>query len=156
MAMEETIWSGHPSHWRYFWSWVFILILAAAAVGLAINSAPPGAVLAAAALALILIFWVILARRRRTYTVTTIKVVAEWGLFAKSSDEVRVQDIRSISVRRRGLVGLFGVGDVEFATAAVADGAIVFREVSGATRVRDLVRKCQLHEPANRSGETVG
>ena len=63
----------------------------------------------------LILIWIFVDRRRRTYTVTTGKVIMESGLVAKSSDEVRIKDIRSISASGKGgLTGLFGVGDLEF------------------------------------------
>ncbi len=125
MNAEETVWSGHPSHWHYFWAWFWGLILAVVLIGLFI------------------IAWIYLDRSRRTYIVTSRKVILEWGLFAKSSNEVRIADIRSINVIKHGLLGLLGVGDIEFSSAATDKAEIVFASISGATEVRDLVRKYQ-------------
>jgi len=36
------------------------------------------------------------------------------------------------------------VGDLEFSSAAVADGAIAFRSIRGVEAVRDLVRRLQV------------
>src|ERR1700722_5629962 len=125
MPAEDILWIGHPSHWHYFWAWFWGILLFAVAIGLFI------------------IIWIFIDRGRRTYTVTTTKVISEWGLWAKSSDEVRIKDIRSIAVRKHGITGLFGVGDLEFASAAAADAEIVFASIPNATEVRDLVRKQQ-------------
>jgi uncharacterized membrane protein YdbT with pleckstrin-like domain len=125
MADEDILWTGHPSHWRYFWAWFWGILLFAVAIGIFI------------------IIWIYFDRSRRTYIVTTTKVISEWGLWAKSSDEVRIKDIRSIAVRKHGLTGLLGVGDLEFASAAAADAEIVFASIPNATEVRDLVRKHQ-------------
>lgn len=125
MNMEETIWSGHPSHWHYFWAWFWGLVLAVVGIGL------------------LIIGWIYLDRSRRTYTVTNQKVILEWGLFAKSSNEVRIKDIRSINVKKTGLLGLLGVGDVEFSSAASDKAEIIFASISSATEVRDMVRKYQ-------------
>lgn len=125
MNTEETVWSGHPSHWHYFWPWFWGILLAAVGIGL------------------LIIAWIFFDRSRRTYTITTRKVILEWGLLAQSSNEVRIDDIRSINVNKSGLLGLLGVGDIEFSSAASDKAEIVFSTVSGATEVRDLVRKYQ-------------
>ena len=125
MNAEETVWSGHPSHWHYAWAWFWGILLAAVGVGI------------------LIIVWIFLDRARRSYTVTTRKLIIEWGLFAKSSNEIRIKDIRSINVRKRGLLGLLGVGDVEFSSAATDKAEIVFSSIANATEVRDLVRKYQ-------------
>ena len=125
MDTEEIIWSGNPSHWHYFWAWFWGVVLAALLVGFFIIS------------------WIYVDRSRRTYTVTSRKVILEWGLLAKSSNEIRIKDIRSINVKKSGLLGLMGVGDVEFSSAASDQAEIVFASISNATEVRDLVRKYQ-------------
>jgi uncharacterized membrane protein YdbT with pleckstrin-like domain len=125
MSTESTVWTGHPSHWHYFWAWFWGILLAVVVVGFFI------------------IIWIFVDRARRTYTVTTGKVIMESGLVAKSSDEVRIKDIRSISVRKSGLTGLFGVGDLEFASAASDQAEITFRSIPKADEVRDLVRRYQ-------------
>ena len=122
---EKTVWSGHPSHWHYFWAWFFGILLAVAGVGI------------------LIIIWIFIDRARRSYIVTSHKLIIEWGLFAKSSNEIRIKDVRSINVRKRGLVGLLGVGDVEFSSAATDKAEIVFASVADATGIRDLVRKYQ-------------
>jgi len=49
MPDEETIWTGHPSHWHYFWAWVLGVVLFAAVIGIGI------------------IIWIFIDRSRRTY-----------------------------------------------------------------------------------------
>jgi hypothetical protein len=67
----------------------------------------------------------------------------ETGLVAKSSDEVRIKDIRSISVRKSGMTGLLGVGDLEFSSAASDQAEITFQSIPQAEEVRNLVRRYQ-------------
>ncbi|HKB91750.1 MAG TPA: PH domain-containing protein [Opitutaceae bacterium] len=125
MNTEETLWVGHPSHWHYFWAWFFGVLLAVAVVGI------------------LIIAWIFFDRSRRTYTVTSKRVVTEWGWFSKNSTEVRIRDIRSINVKRSGLLGLFGVGDVEFSSAAADQAEVIFESIADATQIRDLVRRYQ-------------
>ena len=125
MHTEETVWSGHPSHWHYFGAWFWGILLTFVVVGIFI------------------IVWIFLDRSRCSYTVTTRKVIMESGLYAKSSTELRIKDIRSINVKKSGLLGLLGVGDVEFSSAASDKAEIVFSSISSATEVRDLVRNYQ-------------
>jgi uncharacterized membrane protein YdbT with pleckstrin-like domain len=126
MDSEEILWTGHPSNWHYAWAWVIGVLLAVVLIGFFV------------------ILWILVDRSRITYTVTATKVIREAGLWAKTSDEVRIRDIRSIAMRKGGFLGLAGVGDLEFSSAAVADGAIAFRSVRGVEAVRDLVRRLQV------------
>jgi uncharacterized membrane protein YdbT with pleckstrin-like domain len=126
MEPAAILWQGHPSHWRYFGWWVLGLLLALVLVGFFI------------------IWWILVDRARRTYTVAPGRVIVEWGWFVKNSREIRIQDIRSIEVTKRGLTGMLGVGDVEFSSAAREDAEVVFHAIAGVERVRDLVRGQQV------------
>lgn len=123
---EVTLWTGHPSHWNYFWSWVLGVLL-----------------LAAFGLGLLIIIWIYFDRARRVYTVTNRKVIFQSGIFVKSTNEIRIKDIRSVNVSKRGLGGFIGIGSVEFSSAATDRADIIFLGISGADDVRDIVRKLQ-------------
>ena len=125
METEEILWTGHPSNWHYFWFWLLGLVLAAVLIGFFI------------------ILWIVFDRSRRTYVVTPTKVIAEQGIWSRTSDEVRIQDIRSIAMRKTGFLALVGVGDLEFSSAASADAEICFRCIAGVEAVRDVVRQRQ-------------
>lgn len=125
MDPETPVWSGHTSHWHYFGWWVLGVILAPVIIGF------------------LIILWIIVRRERRTYRVTPTKVIIETGLLVRSTDELRVKDIRSIELRRRGFLGWIGVGDLEFSSAARADANVVFRKIGRAQDVRDIVRQIE-------------
>jgi uncharacterized membrane protein YdbT with pleckstrin-like domain len=122
---EIPVWKGHPSHWHYFWMWFFGILLIVAVVGL------------------LMIGWIYLDRARRTYIVTRTKIIVELGLFAKSSNEVRIRDVRSINLNKHGMVGFLGVGDLEFSSSATDKAEIVFNSIAKASEVLALVRQYQ-------------
>lgn len=125
-AAENTVWEGGPSHWHYFWLWFFgILLLPAFGAGL---------------IFLAIIYY---ERASRRYTVTSRKVVFESGFFVKSTNEVRIRDIRSINVSKSGIAGFIGIGNVEFSSAASDESEIIFRGVAEANKIRDIVRNLQ-------------
>ncbi len=95
------------------------------------------------ALAVILVLWIQLDRSRRKYAVTDRRVSSEYGIVNKSSNEVRIQDVRSINLRKTGVSGLLGIGTVEFSSAATDDADVIFWNISDAEKVRDLVRSLQ-------------
>ncbi len=94
-------------------------------------------------LALIAVSHIILERSTRLYLITPRRVEVVKGLFAKSSNEVRIDDIRTINVVRRGLAGMLGVGRVEFASSGGEDVEVAFDDVWAAQRVKGLVRRIQ-------------
>lgn len=125
MDTGEVLWEGHPSHWHYFGWWLLGVLLVPVLVGFFV------------------IWWILLDRSRRAYAVVPGRVIVEWGWFARNSREIRISDIRSIEIRRGGLTGLLGVGDVEFSSSARDDAEVVFHAIAGVETVRDLVRRQQ-------------
>ena len=150
---EQILWSGKASQWHFFGQWVLGLA-AVAVLTLAIflgrdtlSASLPGSMPWAYGLpALALVYFVgsiTLRRAGLRYCITAKRVIIETGLFARSSNEIRVQDIRSINVKKSGISGILGIGSVEFASAATDDADVIFSSVAGADAVRDLVRKLQ-------------
>lgn len=134
-------WTGHPSHWSYFWRWLIAIVFIIGGGAFAAAGAVPAAALCV--VGLITVAWIFIDRARHTYMVTSRTVMIETGLIAKSSNEVRVQDVRSINLVKHGLVGFIGVGDLEISSAATDKAEITFKAIPHAAQVRDLVRKYQ-------------
>lgn len=76
------------------------------------------------------------------YLITPKRIELIRGLVARSSKEVRVQDLRAINVRCTGLLGVLGIGDVDFFTTG-DDPEITFHNIWAAKKVKSLVRKLQ-------------
>src|SRR5262249_34389764 len=145
----QTLWTGTVSHLHYAGKWLVVLILVIAIVGSFWINLPDYAVMLWAAraalglLALLLIGWIQLDRRRRRYAVTNRRVSAEFGIISPASNEVRIPGIRSINLRQTGVLGLLGIGRVEFSSAATEDADVIFWNIPAAQKVRDLVRSLQ-------------
>ena len=138
---EKLAWIGHAAVLNYWRSG-----LAAAAVwcagSLGSDHWPPA--LAAGILGAALILLVAALRRHsRCYLVTTRRAEVQSGLVAKSTREIRLRDIRAIHVEKSGVTGLLGIGNVVFSSEAGPGEDVRFLRISGASRVRDLVRKLQ-------------
>ncbi len=82
------------------------------------------------------------ARFTSDYLITPKRIELIRGLVARSSKEVRVQDLRAINVRCTGLWGVIGIGDVDFFTSG-DDPEITFHNIWAAKKVKGLVRKLQ-------------
>jgi len=149
IEVEETLWSGSVSHWHYAGKWLMVVIsLAAVAATFFLHLLDDATTLwivrgVLALFALALMVWIRMDRSRRTYTVTNRRVSVEYGIVSKRSNELRIQDIRSINLTTTGLSGLVGIGRVEFSSAATDDADVIFWNTPGATKVRDLVRSLQ-------------
>jgi len=150
---EQPIWAGRPSHWNYFGHYVLGFLLAAAILATIyfLNNQPApvlsDGMLLGYGIALLPLLWVFtsvtLQRFKRFYRITNQRAEMEIGLIVKNSNEIRIQDIRSINVSKSGIGGWLGVGTIEFSSAASDDAEVVFFKVANADSIRDSVRKLQ-------------
>jgi len=146
---EQTLWTGTVSNLHYAGKWLLVVILlgaVAASFWLVLPDLGPmlwPARAALLAIAFLLVCWIQIDRWRRRYAVTNKRVSVEYGIISRVSNEVRIQDIRSINLRKTGLSGLLGIGRVEFSSAATDDAEIIFWNTPEAEKVRDLVRSLQ-------------
>jgi uncharacterized membrane protein YdbT with pleckstrin-like domain len=146
---ERTLWSGHQSHWYFCGHWlVGLFIVAPLAVGIYfyrfdLSQWMPWVYGVPVVALLVVVVVVAFAHRLRTYRVTSRRVIADFGRVVKDTNELRIQDIRSMNVSKSGLTGLLGVGKIEFSSAATDDADVIFYQIGGVNKVRDLVRSLQ-------------
>jgi len=137
-AEEAQVWKGRPSWLNYSSKVLWVLFLALIALLFAPIATP---ILAVLAFALPFI-----ARASVTYRITNRKAIVEEGIFIKSSTQIRIGDIRSLNLSKKGMAGfLFGLGTIELSSAASDKTEIVFRGVRGADRVMKLIENLQEH-----------
>ena len=115
------LWSEHPTLWHWTVSIFWGILLTPVLIGIFI------------------LLWVGFSRNATLYEVTNRRISVRAGVFTRSSRELRIADIRSIADR----ANLFGIGDIEFSTAARADAEVVFWGITGVSTVRDLVKQLQ-------------
>lgn len=132
---------GHPS-WLSF---VRPMLLSLVLVGGAIACLPLGAkyFIIGIALASLVFCCLIIARQHRDYFVSGERVEVEWGIIGRSSKEVRIVDIRSMDVHEKGLLGLLGVGTLDFSSSGTDGVEVQFRNVRRPHRIKELVRQLQ-------------
>jgi hypothetical protein len=132
---------GHPSLLTYWRS--FTLGIAIAAGGYYGSSYTGYVGLAAWLLTSLILIYILIHRSSQDYFVTPLRVEVVDGIFSKNSKEVRIEDIRAINVKTRGVIGLMGVGTVEFASAGGEAIDVAFVNVGRAHKVKKLVRRVQ-------------
>jgi membrane protein YdbS with pleckstrin-like domain len=145
-AAEQRMWSGRPSHWNFFFSWLLALVFVGAGafcVWIYLNGNSNPLLLIPGAIGIVILLYIYIRRARQLYLVTNRKVEIRSGLLVKSSNEIRVKDIRSINVTKHGLAGFIGIGSVEFSSAATDRAEVIFVNIAHADRVRDLVTNLQ-------------
>ena len=132
---EHIVWEGHATLWRHagsiFWSIVISLLLAVFTFGVGIILAP--------------IWWfaIYFEHKKRKYIVTSKRVKIEFGLFAKSSNEIRVKDIRNVNIVKKGLAGLFGIGTLEFSSSGGSGIEVSFSAISNAAAIKEMINDMQ-------------
>jgi membrane protein YdbS with pleckstrin-like domain len=135
MKEEKTLWEGKPTLWRHagsiIWSIVISLLLALFTFGIGLLILP--------------IWWfgIYMERKKRKYIVTNKRVKVEFGLFSKSSNEVRIKDIRNVNVVKKGIGGMFGIGSLEFSSAGGSGVEVTFSAISNADEVKKMVYTMQ-------------
>ena len=145
-SAEQLMWSGRPSHWNFFFSWLLAFLFVGAGafcLWVYFNGGTSALLLVPGAIGILILFYIYISRARRRYIVTNRKVEVQTGLVVKSSNEIRVKDIRSINVTKHGFAGLIGIGSVEFSSAATDRAEVIFVNIAHADRVRDLVTNLQ-------------
>ncbi len=135
------LYAGHPSALSY--PKTLILIAASIAGGIYGREFDAWWLFGGLIAALFGVSWILLQRSMRLYVITPRRVEIVHGLLAKNSNEVRIEDIRTINVHKPGLRGLFGVGTVEFASAGGSTVEVAFANVYAAHRIKTLVRRLQ-------------
>lgn len=138
---EEIHHHVHPSWLSYGKELFLVFLLAAASPLLYLIGSPFFLATAGASAFLLITVWI--ARASREYLVTEERVEHLWGIIGRSSQEVRICDIRSIDVRERGISGMLGLGTVDFSSAANAGIEVSFRHVRKAHQIKVLVRGLQ-------------
>ena len=130
----------HPTILRYRKSLVIAAI--GIALGLWLGPVDIWYFIGGFALSTTAIIGLLIARGTRLYLVTPRRVEFIWGLIAKSSNEVLIEDIRIINIRQKGLTGLLGIGTIEFSCAGDSID-VMFTDIWKAQRVKTLVRELQ-------------
>lgn len=137
---DRLLYAGHPSALSYPVS--LASLVGGVTAGIWLYGVDPKYTLAALGLAVAGLVRLSLVRYCHDYHIHTRRIESVVGLLARSSREVRIEDIRAINVTCRGLSGMLGIGTIDFHTSGDAP-EIVFQRVWAAQRVKALVRRLQ-------------
>ncbi len=77
------------------------------------------------------------------YTVDQEHIESHRGILARRVRSIRIRDLRNVNVRQSIAQRLFGVGDVEFSSAAGGDIEVTFFGVADPLEVKDLAQRLQ-------------
>jgi uncharacterized membrane protein YdbT with pleckstrin-like domain len=138
------------NYWQaFFMAFVVVVgsligtVAAASAVkeaGVSLGVIPLGGIV----LAGLIVLGAVIDRWRRYYELKPDgHLIQRYGIIAKSTDEVRVQDIRLLRVKQGIIQRLFRLGDIEVATAGHSDVEIHMRGIIGPEVVKEAIRALQ-------------
>jgi membrane protein YdbS with pleckstrin-like domain len=137
--VETVEWTGFPTWWNWSALLAVAVVLCLLPIGFITFALLPIFIsLITVPIAGLIVLYIYFARRTTKYTITNKRVSLENGIFTKSSRELRIQDIRSIAAH----INFLGYGNLEFSSAS-DEVDVTFTAVSGAAKVRDLVKKLQ-------------
>lgn len=97
-------------------------------------------VLTATVIGVLFLPWIWIPSSTR-YEVTRSRLIVTRGWFAKSSNEVRIKDVRNITLTGKNI--LFGTATLQFDVAGSHGAEIAFARIQNAEGVRDLIRSLQ-------------
>ena len=137
---ERLLYAGHPSIASSPLGLFFVVGGITGGVWLYVID--PVFTLAGVGLSLLGMAYLSFMRFTQDYRITPRRIEVTTGFLARSSNEVRIEDIRAINVTCRGFTGIIGIGTVDFFTAGDA-AEVSFRKIWAAQKVKTLVRRLQ-------------
>ena len=139
-SSNRILYAGHPSVLNYPAS--LIALTGGITGGVWLYRLDPNLTLAGLALAVAGLVRLSFVRFTHDYHIRPRRIEVTTGFIARSSREVRIEDIRSINVTCRGILGMFGIGSVDFLTSGDTP-EVSFERVWAARKIKTLVRKLQ-------------
>jgi hypothetical protein len=133
---------GHPT-WLAYTRWLLLCVVCVAAGVLSIEHFSLLGPIVGGGLASLLLCGCIIDRMHQDYIISSERVEMVWGIFGRSSKEVRIADIRSIDVIQSGFLGLLGIGTVEFSSSGSDGVEVHFKNVRSPHKIKEVVRKLQ-------------
>jgi hypothetical protein len=139
-SSNRLLYAGHPSALNYPVS--LIALVGGITGGIWLYRLDPNLTLAGLALAVAGLVRLSFVRFTHDYHIRPRRIEVTTGFLARSSREVRIEDIRSINVTCRGILGMFGIGTVDFLTSGDTP-EVSFERVWAARKIKTLVRRLQ-------------
>jgi uncharacterized membrane protein YdbT with pleckstrin-like domain len=88
---------------------------------------------------------------RKHYYINRERVEIVTGLFSRSSREIHLGDIRTITVTRKGIAGLLGVGNITFSSSTDTKSEVTFTGVFRPGSLKSMVRRLQREVPGTQA-----
>jgi len=150
---EAIFFHGHPS-WRalkaFYLTGLLVGVVAGASAGIASTIASGHLELGWVIAAVLVVFVVLIAvgqvkRLRTTYSITNQRLTIETGLVSRELHQTRLERVQNVTCTQSLLDRLWGIGTVDFDTAAESEFDFSFRGVGDPRRIVRTVDRA-LHE----------
>ena len=94
---------------------------------------------------LLLAFWIPVFYRRYSwrFTIDEENIESRHGIIARKLKSIRIEDLRNINVTQSVFQRLFGIGDIEFSSAAGGGVEVVFKGVIDPISVKEIAQDLQ-------------
>ncbi|MCX5683859.1 MAG: PH domain-containing protein, partial [Planctomycetota bacterium] len=135
---DEVQWSASPAVIRNVPVYAAVAILCVTAIVLAFYIPSAWAAVAIPPLLAVVVVEEV-SRRSVAYSITTKRVIMERGILSKDRHEVRIADIREVSLDQTFTGRIFGFGSIGLDTAAEVGGEIDMVNIANPRRVMDLL-----------------
>lgn len=87
------------------------------------------------------------------YTVDDEHIESRYGLIARDIKSIRIEDLRNINVRQSMWQRIFGIGEIEFSSAAGGGVEVVFSHIARPMELKQQVQALQDKHAARQSGD---
>ncbi|MGC3989604.1 MAG: PH domain-containing protein [Chthoniobacteraceae bacterium] len=142
---EETIWTGHSSHIKYFWSYVMSALLALVIAGGVVFGMLqyqwPWYLLALAMLPILMAFWKSLRVRSRVFHLTTERLLLTEGILNKATDSLELYRVRDLRVLQPLWQRMFGLETIQLDTTDDDTPHILVDYIPADLRLADKFRE---------------
>ncbi len=98
-----------------------------------------GIVLSVLVIGIFILVYVYFDQKTRKFTITSKRVIIEYGIFAKNRDEVDIAHIRSLNISQSLMQRLFKCGDIFICTSGTAGVEILLNFVPNPRQVADRI-----------------
>lgn len=143
-SAETLVWSGSPSPWSNFGTYLFCTLLAALIVVaylLYSPAAPQPLILAGLAVPVLWALGRWIGTRCYRYEITTERAKLTTGLLSRHSQEIELYRVRDYSVVEPFWLRLVGCGDVVLVSADRSSPSFVLHAVPRARWLKDEIRR---------------
>lgn len=136
--VESVLWRGHTSQWVNFWTYLFCIVLAIAALA----GIPFTGGLSAIGLVIPIVWWPVAwwLIRSTVYELTTQRLRISRGILNRRLEELELYRVKDYVMNQPLFLRLFGLGHISVLTSDLSTPSVVLRAIPQVADVREKLR----------------